>query len=111
MGGRKKPDLSAENIPRLKAFAEKYGMDFYWKNEEQGHAVIVNGEAEAYIWVQRMVTQVRKRNGVELSRPLYERPPNYNFSGKMLQRLLLLGNSYTHTTKHGIKVTRKKVSK
>lgn len=103
----KKPDYSSANIPALIKYCDKNGLTFSWKNGSQGHAEISNSHVEAYVWVQRMVIGVRKRNGVELSKALYERTPGFQFNKKVLDNLLFTGSKTTsHTTRHGIKVTR-----
>ena len=108
--GNRKPDYSKENIPKLLEYCKKNGLDFYWKSEEHGHAVVSNATTEAYVWVQRMVIGVRKRGGVELSKTLYHRSEHhtYQFSPKTMNRMLQIGNVQTHTTKEGIRVTRRK---
>lgn len=108
---KKKPDFTSHNVPLLRKYAKDNGLLFWWKNESQGHAVLSSAEVDAYVWVQRMVVGVRMRNGIELSKTLYERPDNYQFSKKMLDHLLFSGSKLnkkvtSHTTKHGIKVTR-----
>lgn len=108
----RKPDYSAHNIPLIKQYCKDNGLLFWWKNEEQGHAVVSSVEVDAYIWVQRMVVGVRMRNGVELSKTLYERPDNYQFSKKMLDHLLFSGSKVnkkvtSHTDAYGIKITRR----
>lgn len=103
----KKPDYSSSNIPLLTEYCLNNELFFEWKNKTQGHAVIYNDEIEAYVWVQRMVIGVRKRNGVELSKVLYERSPDSRFGKKFMNHLLFNAiDVSTHTTHTEIKVVR-----
>lgn len=110
MGGRKKPDFSSFNIPLIEKYCEENGLNWYWKDEVNGHLVIENADTEAYIWVQRMTVQIRKRGGYELSKYIYDRPEHgqQQFSKKRMNYLLQIGKVIHHTTKEGIKVTRRR---
>lgn len=102
----KRPDFSYENIKILKKYCDDNKLDFAWKNEAQGHAVISNATTEAYVWVQRMVIGVRKRNGVELSKTLYDQDKPL-LNKRFLDHLLFAGKkTTTHIAKGGITITR-----
>lgn len=87
----KKPDYSHLNTPELKDFCKDMGLKFEWKNQAQKHAIVSSDQVELYVWLQRMATQIRKRNGVVLSNPIMHNG-NQRFNKLEFTKLLLTEN-------------------
>lgn len=80
----KQPNYSHLNTPELIRWCKENGVAFEWKNKAQGHVKIYTESVELYIWVQRMVIEVRKLNGSILSKPNYVRD-NRRFDAKVFK--------------------------
>lgn len=64
---RAKANYAHVNTPLLQEYCDDHGLKWAWKNEAQGHMIIQSADLEAYVWVQRMTVQVRRRGGIDLS--------------------------------------------
>jgi hypothetical protein len=83
----KKINNSEQNTPEIKKFCEDNGLNFEWKDQYNGHAVIWSSDVEIYVWVQRMACQIRKVNGHELSKPLMAQE-SFRFNAKWFGNLM-----------------------
>lgn len=88
---RKKPDYSQANAALLQEYCDDHGIKWAWKNQEQGHMIIQSAEFEAYVWVQRMTVQVRKREGIDLSGSVATHMQNKIFNAGDFTKLLNRG--------------------
>lgn len=85
---KKKPDYSHVNTPLIQEYCEAHGLHWEWKNQKQGHMVLRSADIEAYVWVQRMTVQVRRRNGVDLSGSVATHMQNRIFNAADFTKLI-----------------------
>lgn len=85
---RKKPDYTHINAPQIQAYCDSNGLQWAWKNEAQGHMIIHSAELEAYVWVQRMTVQVRRRGGIDLSGSVATHMQNKIFNAADFTKLI-----------------------
>ena len=109
----KKVDHSEINTQKIKEYCKKHGLKYAWKNQSQGHMIVQSEEFEAYVWVQRMRTVVRMRNGVPLSKPEPYSLESSIFNGTVFSKMVGLKrkNKSKHKpliphVEHGITVVR-----
>lgn len=87
----KKADHSQINAYQLQIYCEANNLQFTWKNQAQGHAVVSSDDIEVYVWVQRMTVQVRRRGGIDLSGSVATHMQNKVFSAPDFTKLIQLG--------------------
>lgn len=85
---RKKPDYAHVNTPLLQEYCNDHGLKWAWKNQEQGHMIIQSADLEAYVWVQRMTVQVRRRGGIDLSGSVATHMQNKIFNAADFTKLI-----------------------
>jgi hypothetical protein len=85
---RKKPDYAHINTPLLQEYCDANGLKWAWKNQAQGHMIIQSADFEAYVWVQRMTVQVRRRGGIDLSGSVATHMQNRIFNAADFTRLI-----------------------
>lgn len=92
---RKKPDYAHVNTPLLQEYCNDHDLKWAWKNQEQGHMIIQSADLEAYVWVQRMTVQVRRRGGIDLSGSVATHMQNKIFNAADFTKLI----KPTHSSK------------
>lgn len=85
---RKKPDYSQANAALLQEYCDTNGLKWAWKDQKNGHMIIQSAELEAYVWVQRMTVQVRRRGGIDLSGSVATHMQNKIFNAADFTKLI-----------------------